>query len=678
MRNTMDTRRFTTSDACWLGAVGRRQLAGLAIDVRGEGLLIDTIRREVLADGARLARAEGARLARAEGAEVVVGVLSEIAWPDPTVEVPGAEGFAVWRDIRGVVYVVGADSRGALYGYLALGRFDIASLGLSPVVETPSCALRMVDQWDNMTCHAVMGEVERGYAGRSILFRDGEIAPDRGRIRDYARLLASGGINAISLNNVNVHRVETDLVSARIDIVAELAAIFREYGVTCYISVNFASPKVATPTDGLPALQTADPLAPEVTRWWGTVANRLFSAVPDFGGFVVKADSEGEPGPFAYGRTHADGANMLARALALHGGRVLWRCFVYDCFQDWRDRTTDRARAAYDHFMPSDGAFDDNVALQIKFGPMDFQVREPISPLIGALNRTNVVVEFQITQEYTGQQKHLFYLGTQWSEVLGTTADDDGSTVSRVVTRAGCGMTAVSNVGDSWWWTGNPLAQLNLYAYTRLAWNPELDPRAIADEWIDASYGPIESRSWLLDVLLSSREVYERYTAPLGVGFMVRPGTHYGPMVDGYEYDRWGTYHFADRDGVGVDRTVATGSGFAGLFPREIAERYENIESCPDEELLFFHHVPYSHTLSSGRSVVQHIYDTHFESVDQVESWAEEWPRRSEGLPDGVREAVSMLLVEQLRCAREWRDHVVTYFWRHSGIPDDQRRQIYP
>jgi alpha-glucuronidase len=402
----------------------------------------------------------------------------------------------------------------------------------------------------------------------------------------------------------------------------------------------------------------------------------VYAAIPDFGGFVVKADSEGQPGPFRYGRDHADGANMLADALAPHGGVVHWRAFVYNHRQDWRDRSTDRARAAHDHFAPLDGRFHDNVVLQVKYGPLDFQAREPVSPVIGAVPHTALAVELQVTQEYTGQQKHVCYLGPQWSEILRFVfADRDVAAIAA----AGDGIVAVSNVGGDPFWTGHPFAQANLYAFGRLAWDPTLDPAAILDEWIALTFDDDGLREPLHAILDGSWRTYERYTAPLGVCFMVRPHFHYGPDVDGYEYSPWGTYHFADRDGVGVDRTRATGTGFTGQYPKPWSDVYESLDTCPDELLLFFHHVPYGHVLHSGTTVIQHIYDTHFAGVEEVEAMRERWRAVPVGglVSEALHARVGDLLDEQVRSAGEWRDQVNTYFYRKSGVPDAHGRTIY-
>jgi alpha-glucuronidase len=578
---------------------------------------------------------------------------------------------------RSRLLLIGGSDTGVLYGIyhlLRLMRQGEALSGLS-VLENPANPLRMINHWDNAD-----GSIERGYAGKSILYRDGQFIADKTRLRDYARLMASIGINCISINNVNVHARETRFITEdSLPEVARVADIFRSFGIRLFLSINYAAPIEAG------GLDTADPLDIRVGDWWARTADAIYRAIPDFGGFVVKADSEHRPGPFTYGRDHADGANMLGDALAPHGGLVIWRCFVYNCMQDWRDRKTDRARAAYDHFQPLDGRFRDNVLLQIKNGPMDFQVREPVSPLLGALRRTNQLLEFQITQEYTGQQRHLCYLVPQWKTVLDfdTHAAGKQSTVRRIASGelygAGHGgLAAVTNVGDDDNWTGHTLAQANLYGYGRLAWNPGLTAEAIAEEWIRLTVSQDEQVvATILGMLMGSWSIYENYTAPLGVGWMVAPNHHYGPDVDGYEYSRWGTYHFADRDGIGVDRTSATGTGYASQYAEPNAAIYESLESCPDELLLFFHHVEYTHRLQSGKTVIQHIYDTHYEGVDQADGLVDAWSTLRGQLDDEIYSGVMERLRHQATHAREWRDIINTYFYRKSGIPDAKGRTIY-
>ncbi|WP_271753592.1 alpha-glucuronidase family glycosyl hydrolase [Cohnella sp. JJ-181] len=584
----------------------------------------------------------------------------------PDADALGSEGYAIRSGTNGSVYLLGGGAKGALYAAFGFIRMlqtggDIGGLR---ILERPAYPLRMIDHWDNAD-----GTVERGYAGGSLFFDGGRIGERMGRIRDYARLQASIGINAVAINNVNVHAEETRLLAQdRLDDVARVADVLRAYGIALYLSVNFAAPIE------LGGLGTADPLDPAVAAWWRETTAEVYRRIPGFGGYVVKADSEHRPGPFTYGRNHADGANMLADALATHGGTVIWRCFVYDCRQDWRDRRTDRARAAYDHFMPLDGAFRDNVVLQIKHGPMDFQVREPVSPLLLGLRRTRIALELQITQEYTGQQRHLCYLLPMWKEVL----DFDAAGDDRKVADVAGGFAAVSNIGTDANWTGHLLAQANWYGYGRLAWDPSLPAEAIGREWIRMALGPDAAvEETVIRMLMDSHAIYESYTAPLGVGWMVQPNHHYGPSVDGYEYSPWGTYHYADRDGIGVDRTVATGTGYAGQYPAAAASAYESPQTCPDELLLFFHHVPYDTRLKSGKTVIQHIYDTRFEGADRAAGLLAAWDSIADSLPSRTYVEVRTRLAHQAEHAREWRDQLNTYFYRKSGIPDALGRTIY-
>ncbi|MEH1099512.1 alpha-glucuronidase [Micromonospora sp. CPCC 205561] len=682
--------------AAWLPPEAFRDVGARRVLVHGEGLLVDTVLDEVR----RACTRYGGRMWHTPSWDVDVDLVLALRGagplPNPAAEATrtatatapagdealGDEGFLLAR--TGGVTVVLADAPAGLLH----GLFHVVRLGAAAFAgprrarrHRPALRRRMLDHWDNVAVHPVMGQVERGYAGGSIFWRAGVARRDLARVREYGRLLAACGVNAISVNNVNVHAVEARLLTDRLGDVAEIADALRPYGIRVHLSVTFAAPVV------LAGLPTADPLDETVRLWWTAVTRRVYERIPDFGGYVVKADSEGQPGPFTYGRGHADGANLLAGVLAPHGGEVHWRAFVYDHRQDWRDRSTDRARAAYDHFAPLDGRFRDNVVLQVKFGPMDFQVREPVSPVLAAMPATRLAVELQVTQEYTGQQRHVCHLAPWWSEVLRFAPwGPAGRTVADVVAGEageGGGLVGVSNVGDDFFWTGHPLAQANLYAFGRLAWDPRLDPRAVLDEWIGLTFPPPTTeapervRETLHAILDDSWRTYERYTAPLGVGFMVRPGHHYGPDVDGYEYTPWGTYHFADRDGVGVDRTRASGTGFTGQYPRPWAEVYESRERCPDELLLFFHHVPYGHVLHSGSTVIQHIYDTHFAGVREVALMRRRW-RSLAGLVDpALHDRVGELLDEQLRSATQWRDQLNSYFFRKSGVPDARGRRIH-
>ncbi|WP_246083623.1 alpha-glucuronidase [Nonomuraea diastatica] len=687
----------------WLPPAAFRAVGARRVLVLGDGLLTGTVRAEVEQACARhggaleqdatgspglvLALSTAAPLAAPSAAPSVAAAAREVLAGQGGSAI-GEEGYLLARR-DGVTVVLADDPAGLLYGLFHVVRLgEEAFTGERPAEpHRPAARRRMLDHWDNIDVHPVMGQVERGYSGGSIFWQDGGPRGDLARVRAYARLLAATGVNAITVNNVNVHATEAHLLTDRLGDVAAIADEVRPYGIRVHLSVTFASPM------RLGGLPTADPLDERVREWWARTTEHVYATIPDFGGYVVKADSEGQPGPFAYGRSHADGANTLADALAPFGGVVHWRAFVYNHRQDWRDRSTDRARAAHDHFAPLDGRFRDNAILQVKHGPMDFQTREPVSPVIAAMPSTRLAVELQVTQEYTGQQRHVCYLAPMWKEMLGFgpwgrdtdgSGDGSGRTVADVAAGEsgdGGGLVAVSNVGDDFYWTGHPLAQANLYAFGRLAWDPRLEPAAVLDEWIDLTFAPAAGgdpgplRRTLHAMMDGSWRTYERYTAPLGVGFMVRPGHHYGPDVDGYEYTPWGTYHFADRDGVGVDRTRASGTGFTGQYPQPWSDVYESLGTCPDELLLFFHHVPYGHVLHDGTTVIQHIYDTHFAGVEEAAESRRLWERAEPGDP-ALHARVMELLDEQLRCAEEWRDQINAYFFRKSGVPDARGRHI--
>ncbi len=616
---------------------------------------------------------------------ILIGTLEKLNTVDNCIEINeksdiGDEGFlikSVKTGDKDYIIVTGKTDKGVLYGTFSLLRLISTNTELDGIrrLENPSNPLRIINHWDNID-----GSIERGYAGKSIFYANNKITGNLKRIRDYGSLLASIGINGIAINNVNVHKIETRLIREDfLPYVMRIANVFREYGIKTYLSINFASPIE------IGELNTADPFDADVRMWWKRKADEIYRYIPDFGGFLVKADSEFRPGPFTYNRNHADGANMLAEALMPHGGIVIWRCFVYNCLQDWRDRKTDRAKAAYDHFMPLDGMFLDNVILQIKNGPMDFQVREPVSPLFGGLKKTNTILELQVTQEYTGQQKHLCYLVPMWKEILDfdTYAIGKGSTVKKIVNgkpfnnKYG-GIAAVGNVGDDMNWTGFQLAQSNLYGFGRLCWNPDLSKEEITDEWIKLTYSTDKAVvDTILKMLLSSWRIYENYTSPLGIGWMVNPNHHYGPNVDGYEYDKWGTYHRADYKGIGVDRTVKNGTGYTNQYHQDNAQMYENLDTCPEELLLFFHHVPYIYKLKSGETIIQHIYNTHFKGVEQAINLKEQWQSIRETVDCDIYQHVLERLEGQIEHAKEWRDVINSYFYRKTGIKDELDRTIY-
>ena len=585
-----------------------------------------------------------------------------------------AEGFRLsCKD--GNLVLEAADGKGVLYGVFHILR-QIAlerPLDQAQAVCRPDNPLRMLNHWDNMD-----GSIERGYSGRSFFFEDGEVLVDE-RTVDYARLAASVGINGVVLNNVNVKDQATWLITDRyFDKAAQIAKIFEGYGIRLFLSLNYAAPMELGGPD------SADPLNGEVAAWWKEKFAEVFARIPNLGGFLVKADSEGRPGPFTYGRTQADGANMLADLVKPYGGIIIWRCFVYNCTQDWRDRKTDRARAGYDNFIQTDGDYRDNVILQIKNGPMDFQIREAVSPLLGGMTKTNQMLEVQAAQEYTGQQIDLCYLIPLFKEVLDfkTYCVPGRDTVADVVSGRTfgnklCGMAAVSNTGNDANWTGNDLAAANFYGFGRLAFTTSLSAEEIAAEWAGMTYScDKELTAAIVGLLMGSRETYEKYTSPLGIGWMVTPNTHYGPSVDGYEYSRWGTYHRADHLGLGVDRTDS-GTGYVRQYHEPNASRYNSVEECPEELLLFFHHLPYTYMLKSGKTLIQHIYDSHFEGVEEVEEMIRTWESLKGRIPEGSYALVRERFERQLHNAREWRDQVNSYFYRKSGINDQKGREIF-
>ncbi|MBQ7616408.1 MAG: alpha-glucuronidase [Butyrivibrio sp.] len=585
-----------------------------------------------------------------------------------------SEGYHIEGSETGVL-VEASDERGVLYGVFAILRQIACGKKAAEVSETasPSNPLRMMNHWDNMD-----GSIERGYSGESFFYEKEEIVIND-RTRDYARFMASIGINGIVINNVNVKGAASYLITDRyFDQLARLSEIFNDYGISLFMSLNFASPIE------IGGMDTCDPLDENVIAWWENKVKEVYDRLPLLGGFLVKADSEGRPGPFTYGRTQADGANMLGDVIKPYGGIIIWRCFVYNCTQDWRDTKTDRARAGYDYFKDLDGAYHDNVVLQIKNGPMDFQIREPVSPLLGGLQHTNQMLEVQIAQEYTGHQIDLCYLIPLFKEVLDfhTYCCEGKDTVADVVSGRTmgnklAGMAAVINTGNDMNWTGNDLAAANLYGFGRLSFDTTLSSEEIAKEWIALTFDlPEKEADVLCKMLLRSREIYEKYSSPLGIGWMVTPNGHYGPSVDGYEYSRWGTYHRADHLGIGVDRTDK-GTGYAQQYYKENAKMYNDPKTCPEELLLFFHHIPYTWMLKTGKTLIQHIYDSHFEGEEEARGLAADWDSLKGAVPEEVFDRVKERFDLQLDNAREWRDQVNSYFYRKSGIADEKGRTIY-
>jgi len=571
--------------------------------------------------------------------------------------------------------ITAENERGVLYGVFALLSKIARQEKLDSIdqEQQPYAPIRWVNQWDNLD-----GRIERGYGGPSIFFSEGKVRDDLSRAGEYARLLASIGINGCTVNNVNAnpHALDDEFIPQ----LKRIADVFRLWGVQLSIAVDLSSPKV------IGGLDTFDPLDARVADWWKEKFDEIYAQIPDFGGVVIKADSEGRSGPSAYGRTHADAANVIARALKPHGGVVFYRAFVYNHHLDWHDLKNDRARAAYDNFHPLDGAFDDNAIVQIKNGPIDFQVREPVSPLIGGLRKTNEAIELQITQEYTGQQRHLCFLVPMWKEVLdfdlhAEGAEDAATAVKDLVAgkvfhRPTGGFVGVANVGMDASWLGSPLAMANLYGFGRLTWNPNLSSEQIVDEWTRLTFGndPVAVR--IVDALqLDSWHVYESYTGPLGAGTLTNIlGNHYDPGPQSSEENGWGQWHRADHNGIGMDRTVASGTGYIGQYSPAVQKMYESLADCPDNLLLFFHHVPYAYKLHSGKTVIQHIYDSHYEGAQQAHEFVARW-KAEEGRVDPERYRDILKRFEyQAEEAVVWRDAISNWIYQLSGIPDGKGR----
>lgn len=563
-----------------------------------------------------------------------------------------------------VTVVTGSTDRGVLYGMFALLRKIETGESFTNLDErqSPHTSLRWVNEWDNLD-----GSIERGYGGRSIFWDNGHARTDLTRVNEYARLLASLGINGCDLNNVNANPkvLSPDLIPD----VARIADAMRPWGIRVALSIDFGSPM------SVGGLETFDPAQPQVAAWWKARVDDIYKAIPDFGGFVLKADSEGRVGPSTYGRTHADAANVVARALKPHGGVIFYRGFVYDHHMDWNNPKNDRARAAYDNFKPLDGKFDDNVIVQIKNGPIDFQVREPASPLFGALEHTNEGIELQVTQEYFGQARHTVYLVPYWKETLDFDMHSKpgaATPVKNLVTA----MVGVVNIGLDENWTGNHLSQSNLYGFGRLAWNPDLTAEQINGEWTRLTFGdnPDVLRV-LANIQLTSWRTYENYTGPLGLQTLTDiTGNHYGVNVEASERNGWGQWHRADSQGVGMDRTVATGTGYTGQYSPEVGRVFEILASTPDDIVLFFHHVPYTYKLHSGKTVIQTIYDMHYAGQKAVEQYASDWRGLSGKVDSDRYNTVLAQLEYQAGQAEVWRDAVNTWFFKASGIPGELGR----
>lgn len=583
------------------------------------------------------------------------------------------DGYKIVSTPEKIVISAGKEI-GLLYGVYHILRLQQTKADLSHLntVEKPSYDVRVLDHWDNLD-----GSIERGYAGRSLWkWEDlpGKISP---RYEEYARANASVGINSVVLNNVNAspNMLREDYLKK----VRVLADIFRPYGIKVYLSVNFSSPKV------LGGLQNSDPLNKDVQKWWKDKAAEIYKMIPDFGGFLVKANSEGQPGPQDYGRTHADGANMMADALKPYNGIVMWRAFVYSPSKD------DRAKQAYLEFVPLDGKFRDNVIIQIKNGPVDFQPREAFNPLFGALRKTSEMVEFQITQEYLGFSNHLVFLAPLFKETLDndTYSDGQGSTIAKITDGTLrpakiSAISAVANIGEDTNWTGHHFAQANWYAFGRLAWNHQLSSEQIADEWIKMTF--TDDQNFLnpvKEIMLSSRETAVDYMMPLGLHHIFAGGHHYGPEPWGdYKGGRpdWSPvyYHQADAQGVGFNRTKTGSNAVSQYFP-PLNERYGNISTCPENLILWFHHVPWDYTMKDGKSLWDELCYTYDSGVKKVRDYQKTWDRMEPYIDKQRFADVQSKLKIQSKDAVWWKDACLLYFQTFSKkpIPYDIERPIH-
>lgn len=570
----------------------------------------------------------------------------------------GEEGYRIIPSGDNLT-VTANSGTGLLYGAYHLLRMQSMGKPVDSVItEVPAFDLRVLNHWDNLD-----GTIERGYAGKSLWKWEelpGKVSP---RYKEYARANASVGINGVVLNNVNAS--SRILSREYIEKVRVLADIFRPYGIKVYLSANFAAPMQ------LDSLPTADPLDKDVAKWWKKKCDEIYAAIPDFGGFLVKANSEGQPGPCDFGRTHAEGANMMARALRPHGGKVMWRAFVYSPVD------ADRAKQAYMEFQPLDGKFDDNVIVQIKNGPVDFQPREPFSPLFGAMPSTPQMAELQVTQEYLGHANHVAFLAPMWEEFFGWVKPESLKAIA-----------GVANIGDDENWTGHPLAQANWYAFGRLAWNPALTSGEIVREWLPAGvYGshdvPADIKSGIEDMMLMSREAVVDYMMPLGLHHLFAFGHHYGPEPwcnpEGARPD-WlpSYYHRADSAGIGFDRSPS-GSNATAQYPEPYRSLYASSSTCPDNLLLWFHHLPWDYKMKSGATLWDELCRHYERGCVAVSDMQKSWMKAKPYIAPELYRDVEERLATQARDAIWWKDGCLLYFGEISGmpLPDDVTAPVH-
>ena len=627
-----------------------------SIAVQGQSATFDVIRRELL-------RA-GIVVGNSDDASVVVGLpqtstlIRKLGW-EPELKKLGPEGFRI-RTIRNVIVIASTTDLGTLYGtfhFLRLLQTE-QPIDRLQIDQRPRLKLRLLNHWDNID-----GSIERGYAGKSLWMG----VDDNRRLLDYARANASIGINGSILNNVNAN---SELLTPKyLKKFAAIADVFRPFGIRVYLSPRFSAPIE------LGKLPTADPLDPSVIEWWKQKADEIYKLIPDFGGFLVKANSEGQPGPGTYNRTHADGANMLAAALAPHRGIVMWRAFVYDMKPGY-----DRAGAAYENLQPFDGKFAPNVLLQVKNGPIDFQPREPFHPLFGAMPRTQVMPELQITQEYLGFSNHFVFLATMWREFLDsdTYARGRGSTVSKVIDgelsrQRLTGIAGVANTGSATNWTGYDLLQANWYAFGRLAWNPQLPSEQIATEWTKMTLThDARAVKTIVRLMLESHDAVVSYMTPLGLHHLFWGGHHYGPAPwwDQEKRDDWNPiyYHKADAFGIGFDRTK-TGSDTVSQYHLPVRQQFSDLQQCPEKFLLWFHHVAWDHKLKSGRTLWDEMALHYQRGVDWVRSTRSTWATLAREIDPDRHAAISKKLAIQERDAIWWRDACLLYFQTFAKRP---------
>lgn len=578
----------------------------------------------------------------------------------------GKEGFVI-RSVayqgKKMIIITANNDIGILYGCFHFLRLlqthqSISSLN---IVSSPALQLRLLNHWDNLTRY-----VERGYAGISIW--NWHTLPDYTdpRYKDYARANASIGINGVSLTNVNASAIV--LTKPYLEKCAALANIFRPYGIRVYLTARFSAPME------IGGLKTADPLNDTVQQWWNNKVKEIYEVIPDFGGFLVKANSEGQPGPQNYGRDHADGANMLADAVSPFNGIVMWRAFVYS------DKSNDRAKQAYEEFKPLDGKFRKNVLVQVKNGPIDFQPREAFSPLFGAMEKTPLMMEFQLTQEYLGQGTHLVYEAPMFKEVLDadTYAKGKGATIAKVIdgslfNNSLNGIAAVANIGNERNWTGHLFGQANWYAIGRLAWDYHLSSEQIADEWIRQTFNSNAAFvKTTKSIMLSSYETMVNYMTPLGLHHIMGNGHHYGPAPwsDNLPRPDWNPvyYHRADSFGIGFDRT-ARGTNALSQYTDAVRKQFEDINTCDEKYLLWFHHVSWKHKMRSGRTLWEELCYKYYQGVDEIKSIQQQWNQLEKQVDKERFQQVKMLLAIQVKEAIWWRNACLLYFQTFSRLP---------